>query len=139
MSKTIRVTAPYVTLKVTDQINGTVLVGYYEGAIVENVDDVSAQHHIDAGMAVAAGEDDDPAGPPIIPAELRGDYSANVASLDSSHLAGGADVTASVDEPAGNASKEEWVEFARSRGASEEDVADLNRNELREKYQSATD
>lgn len=35
MSKTIRVTAPYVTLKVTDQINGTVLVGYYEGAIVE--------------------------------------------------------------------------------------------------------
>lgn len=40
----------------------------------------------------------------------------------------------SVEEPAGNASKNEWREFALAQGASEGDVADLSRNQLREQY-----
>lgn len=39
-------------------------------------------------------------------------------------------------EPAGNASKEEWVEYAKSKGASDEDLEGLGRNEIRDQYGS---
>lgn len=39
-------------------------------------------------------------------------------------------------EPAGNASTEEWREYAVSLGADEDEVADLTRNELRDTYGS---
>lgn len=43
------------------------------------------------------------------------------------------------DEPAGNASREDWIAFARSKGATDEDLVDgdgkgLVRDALREKY-----
>ncbi|HET6915734.1 MAG TPA: hypothetical protein VFH56_06545 [Acidimicrobiales bacterium] len=38
------------------------------------------------------------------------------------------------DEPAGNASTEEWRAYALSRGASEEEVDGLGRDDLRDKY-----
>lgn len=38
------------------------------------------------------------------------------------------------DEPAGNASTEEWRAYALKHGASEEEVADKGRDELRDKY-----
>lgn len=45
------------------------------------------------------------------------------------------------DEPAGNASGADWAAFARTRGATDEDLVDaegkpLGRDALREKYQS---
>lgn len=115
MSKTLRVTAPYVTLKVNDPTRGTVLLGFYVGAIVENVDDESAQHHIDSGLAEEASTGDMPAGPPLIPDSLT------------------------TAEPSGNASTEEWANYARTKGASDADLLDdegkpLGRDALRDKY-----
>ena len=40
------------------------------------------------------------------------------------------------EEPGGNASREIWRDYALAIGATEEEVADLSRNELREKYGS---
>lgn len=49
-----------------------------------------------------------------------------------------ADLNASsVEEPAGNASKDEWREFALAQGASEDEVADLSRNDLRDRFGSS--
>lgn len=132
MSKTIRVTAPYVTLKVKDIAGGDVVVGYYAGAVVENVDDASAQHHIDNDMAVDASSGDLPAAPPFPPF----DTDSAVAPLDAETLG-----TLGTAEPTGNASREEWENYARTKGAGDEDLVDgdgkqLSRNELREKYQS---
>ncbi len=38
------------------------------------------------------------------------------------------------DAPAGNASLEDWQAYARSQGASEEDVEGKSRNDLREEF-----
>jgi hypothetical protein len=51
MSQAIRVTAPYVMLKVKDRDGQMVIAGFYEGAVVESVDPESRQHHLDSGMA----------------------------------------------------------------------------------------
>lgn len=40
------------------------------------------------------------------------------------------------EEPAGNASADEWREYAVAQGASEDEVADLSRNDLRDQYSS---
>lgn len=45
----------------------------------------------------------------------------------------------SVQEPAGNASTDEWRSYALSLGATEDDIADLTRNDLRDKYGSSKD
>jgi hypothetical protein len=39
-----------------------------------------------------------------------------------------------VDQPAGNASTEDWRAYALTQGATEDEVADLSRKELRDKY-----
>lgn len=39
-----------------------------------------------------------------------------------------------VEQPAGNASAEEWRAYALTQGATEDEVADLSRNELRDLY-----
>lgn len=39
-----------------------------------------------------------------------------------------------VEQPAGNASTEEWRDYAIAQGASAEQVADLTRNELRDQF-----
>jgi hypothetical protein len=41
-----------------------------------------------------------------------------------------------VEQPAGNASAEEWRAYALTHGATEDEVADLSRNELRDQYRS---
>lgn len=41
-----------------------------------------------------------------------------------------------VEEPAGNASADDWRAYALSQGASPEEVADLSRNDLRDTYGS---
>lgn len=45
-----RVTAPYVTLKVKDTAGAEVLVGFYEGAIVSDVDQESLDSHVEKGL-----------------------------------------------------------------------------------------
>lgn len=125
MSKTLRVTAPYVTLKVQDPNRGTFIQGYYEGAIVENVADDSAQHHLDNGLAENAKPGDEPAAHPEIPADPAAAFT---------------EPTPVVEEPAGNASREDWVGYAVSvKGATPEDLVDadgkdLGRDALREKF-----
>jgi len=41
-----------------------------------------------------------------------------------------------VEQPAGNASKDEWRAYALTQGATEDEVADLSRNDLRDAYGS---
>lgn len=41
-----------------------------------------------------------------------------------------------VEQPAGNASADDWRAYALTQGATEDEVAALSRNELREKYGS---
>jgi len=45
-----RVTAPYATLKVKDAAGADVLVGFYEGAVVSDVEEESLKHHLDTGL-----------------------------------------------------------------------------------------
>lgn len=45
-----RVVAPYVTLKVKDPTGADVLIGFYEGAVVSEVDEDSLKSHLDGGM-----------------------------------------------------------------------------------------
>lgn len=122
---TVRVTAPYVTLQVTDATNASVLLGYYEGAIVENVEETSARHHIEGGMAEEVEPDAEPASPPFMP--QGGPPVVDPAKLKS-------------DAPSGNASRDEWEEYARrARGAGDADLLGdddkpLSRNELAEKF-----
>lgn len=61
-------------------------------------------------------------------AERLADYleSGDAASTDG----GGSDS----DQPAGNASLEEWQEFARTQGATDADLEDKSRNDLRDQY-----
>jgi hypothetical protein len=122
MPKTLRVTAPYVTLKVVDRMGGGYIVsGFYDGAVVADVEDASADHHLAAGLAVPAGDDPEPAAHPEIPAEPP---------------------APPAEEPAGNASTDEWVAYAKSKGAKDEDLVDadgkpLGQRALREKFGAA--
>jgi hypothetical protein len=50
MAASYRVVAPYVTLKVKDAAGADVLVGFYEGAIVSDVEEESLKHHLDGEM-----------------------------------------------------------------------------------------
>jgi hypothetical protein len=50
MAQSYRVVAPYVTLKVKDPAGADVLVGFYEGAVVENIEADSLKSHLDKGM-----------------------------------------------------------------------------------------
>lgn len=43
------------------------------------------------------------------------------------------------EEPGGNASREEWAAYARTRGATDDDLKDLKRDDIRDKYQSPQD
>jgi hypothetical protein len=107
MGMTVKVLGEYVTLKVKDLAGADVVAGYLKGAVVENVADASAQHHIDSGLAEAI-VDVDPEPEPVTPAFER---------------------------PAGNASQEAWATYALESGqASEDEVKGLTRDELRELY-----
>lgn len=71
MATSYRVTAPYVTLKVKDAAGAEVLVGFYEGAVVSDVDPDSLQHHLDGGMLekATAGEFNEGGGGKTAPAK----------------------------------------------------------------------
>lgn len=121
------VLAPYVTLKVKDQAGADVLVGYYKGAVVENVDRDSLRHHLDNGLIAKFGE------PEQVAAEGPADQRAQEATSrrrDASNESG---------RPAGNASRDDWAAYAASKGAPDEetcpvDEGGLPRDDLRAKY-----
>jgi hypothetical protein len=105
----VRVTAPYVTLKVADRDGNQVVAGYQAGAIVDRVEEASLRHHLDRGMVE---EEFDETAPPAAESE-------------------------SVDEaPAKSASKAEWVTYAESKGAAKEDAEKATKDELIEIYGS---
>jgi hypothetical protein len=59
------VTAPYVTLLVTDANGAPVIRGFYKGAVVPaGVDEGSLLHHLDCGMVAEVVED--PAEAPVV-------------------------------------------------------------------------
>ena len=58
MATKYKVVAPYVTLRVKDQSGGTVVTGFYAGAVLDadQVDEASLQHHLDGGLLVEEGD-----------------------------------------------------------------------------------
>lgn len=118
MSKTLKVLGEYAVLKVKDVAGTPMMRGFYRDAVVPNVDDDSAQHHINIGLA----EEYD--GPPVV-AEAPADLETAPEPAD--------------EAPKGNASREDWAAYAASKGAPEEDTrpiedGGLKQTELREKY-----
>jgi hypothetical protein len=106
---TYKVVAPYVTLKVKDMTGTPVIQGYYAGAVVDAVDEAQAQAQADLGFLEKVAPAPEPE-----PAEPEGD---------------------AVAKPHGNAGRDAWVTYAlESRQASEDEVKDLSRDELRELY-----
>ena len=106
---TYKVIAPYVTLKVKDLAGTEVVQGFYAGAVVDVVDEEQAKAQADMGFLGKV--DDAPAAPEQEP-------EAPV-----------------FERPAGNASQEAWATYALESGqASEDEVKDLSRDELRELY-----
>jgi hypothetical protein len=59
MAGVLKVLAPYVTLRVTDDAGAPVVKGFYEGALVpvSQVDPESLDHHVRVGMAEVVGAD----------------------------------------------------------------------------------
>lgn len=108
------VTAPYVTLKVKDVSGVAIVQGYYAGGVVQNlVEDEQFEKHVRNGCVEEAEE-----APVEEPAEAPPAPEAPV-----------------FERPAGNASQEAWAIYALESGqASEDEVRDLSRDELRELY-----
>lgn len=109
MGVTLKVVGEYVTLKVKDLAGADVINGYFKGAVVENVADDSAQHHIDNGLAEAVASSKPESEP------------------------------AADDVPKGNASREDWAVYAAIKGAPNEETrpveeGGLKQTELRDKY-----
>lgn len=110
MSVSYKVLAPYVTAKVKD-INGQdVMLGYYQNGLIHDPVD---QKHVDSLVELGMLEEAPDAEPEPEP---QGD-----------------------GQPKGNASREEWAAYAKTKGAADEEVAPvedggLKQTELREKY-----
>jgi hypothetical protein len=115
----IRVTAPYIMLKVVDVINGGVTVReFYRGAVLPaEADSADVDRLLGKGMlAQEEFPDPEPAQAPEGPKTPAGSV-----------------------KPAGNASRDDWVAYASGMGAPEEDTkpvdqGGLSRDDLRAKY-----
>lgn len=114
MPKTLKVLGEYAILKVKDPAGSPIMLGYYRDAVVPNVDDENAQHHIDSGLAEEhsdgfSEESDDSEEPAVEAPEF--------------------------ERPHGNAGRDAWANYVLESGqASEDEIKDLSRDELREKY-----
>lgn len=115
MGISVKVVAPYVTLKVKDVAGSDVVQGFYAGAVVPDpVDGDSLQKHLRTGMVEAV---DAPVDAPVAEPEPV------------------VEEAPVLERPAGNASQEAWATYALESGqASEDEVKDLSRDELRELY-----
>jgi hypothetical protein len=115
----IRVTAPYIMLKVADVITGGVTVReFYQGAVLpDEADRADVDRLLGKGM-LAQEEFPDPE--PVAPPE-------------------GSKAPAGSVKPAKNASRDDWAVYAASQGAPEEetkpvDQGGMSRDDLRAKY-----
>ena len=105
-----RVVAPYVTLKVKDEVGSVVIRGYYAGAVVVVEDEAQAKAQADLGLLEEVKAQAEPKAPKS-------------------------------EAPAGNASREAWADYARTKGATDEDLKDpaeggMSRDDLRTLYGS---
>lgn len=108
-----RVTAPYVTLKVKDVSGVGVLMGYYCGAVVSDPLDAK---QVDAQVALGFLEEVGGSATPEAPADEPAEPEA-------------------LAKPHGNAGRDAWVTYALESGqASEDEVKDLSRDDLRDLY-----
>lgn len=123
--KKYRVAAPYVTMPITDSASGKAQVqGFYGGAVLPDTVEQGdvLERHLRSGMVVEDTSDDAP------------DASASQPPESPSAPTTGGD-----EPPPGNASRDAWVEYARTQGADDEELADpsdggLSRDELRDLY-----
>jgi hypothetical protein len=113
MTANWKVLAPYVTLKVKDLNDQTVIMGFLADGVVKNpVEDAAFEKHVRTGMIERIS---DAPGPEAPPAPLA--------------------VEPVFERPAGNASQEAWATYALESGkASEDEIKDLSRDDLRELY-----
>ena len=113
MSKTLKIIGPYAVLKVKDAAGSDVVMGYYKDAVVPNVDDASAAHNISIGFA-----------------EEHGTSEAEEAPAEDAPPGGPV-----FERPHGNAGREAWATYVLESGqASEDEIKDLSRDDLRELY-----
>lgn len=122
------VTGEYVTVK-TATADGLRIVGLYRGAALPgDASPETVQHLLGRGLIAEVDEAED---------ELQAEP-GEVTTDTGSEPGAGVPV---VEQPAGNASRDDWAVYAESRGAPGSEtapVADggLGRDELREKYGS---
>lgn len=103
-----RVVAPYVTLKVRDQAGAQVLTGFYEGAVVSDVDANSLRHHLDNGLV-----------------EMVEEAAPVPAAVESTEPVEPAGETQTNGRPSVRASKDDWITYAvsqRADGVAEDDA-----------------
>jgi hypothetical protein len=112
MANAYKVTAPYVTCKVRDDLGGESVRGFYEGGVLPaSADPENVKILVEKGMVekVTAPEPEPATEPAVLVDEDRDDLDAEPAP----------------DRPLVGASKADWVEFAvtqRADGVSEEDA-----------------
>jgi hypothetical protein len=115
MAKTYVVTAPYVTV-VTGTPDGPKLLGFYAGAhLPDDVSEESLAHHLSLGM-IAEQKD------------------AEAVLAEPAEPSDGLGTLASVEQPKGNASLEEWTAYATASGMTADELEGLNRDEIRALY-----
>lgn len=108
MSSSYKVLAPYVTTKVKDVSGQDVVMGYYRDGLIQ---DPADQDHVDALIELGMVE-------------------ASTAELVEEEPA-----VPVFDKPHGNAGRDAWATYALESGqASEDEIKDLSRDELRELY-----
>lgn len=111
MGVSVRVVAPYVTLRVKALSGVEVVQGYYAGAVLDAAEGEILDRHLSSGMVEEIAQVQPEA--PGAPAD---------------------------EAPKGNASREEWAAYAKEKkGAPEEDTrpvdeGGLKQTELRDKY-----
>lgn len=103
-----RVCTPYVTVKVKDPAGQPVIKGFYEGAVLPDSAD-------EENLRI------------LLEGEMVEQVEASVQEV--------VEEAPAFERPAGNASQEAWATYALESGqASEDEVKDLSRDELRELY-----
>ncbi len=122
------VTAPYVMLKVRDDVLGGVTVReFYKGAVLpDGADKADVERLRGKGML---GQVEFPDPEPVVPQER---LSGSQKGAENSSVA-------ATGKPAGNASRDDWAAYAAATGAPQDDTrpvdqGGLSRDDLRAKY-----
>lgn len=126
----------------------------FDAPIVEGTKlrDAAVDPHEDDFLAPTNAGQADPHGPDVVSPEVHASQGVRPVKGGDVHVddpdaqdaaetahtedAASGDPVVGVEQPSGNASADEWRAYAISQGASEDDVKDLGRNQLRDKYSS---